>query len=149
MNNLVKDGQHPISPQGFTLIEVLVALALIGLGLLGISALQLESMRANQGAYQRTQAIIALLDMAERLRMAPEAFVAADARPFDSQALLDDWHAELQRLPASVGASAPEGSLDCSDSACGDGQCRLSLRWREVAFGTADPSPLALCVGLP
>ena len=42
--------------RGMTLIEVLVAMVVISVGLLGIAALQMLSLRNSQGAYLRTQA---------------------------------------------------------------------------------------------
>ncbi|HTV51139.1 MAG TPA: type IV pilus modification protein PilV [Steroidobacteraceae bacterium] len=41
---------------GFTLVEVLVALVVLSIGLLGIGKLMLFSSRANDSAYMRTQA---------------------------------------------------------------------------------------------
>ena len=42
--------------RGFTLIEVLVALVVLGIGVLGIAKLTLYSVRSNDSAYLRTQA---------------------------------------------------------------------------------------------
>ena len=41
---------------GFTLIEVLVSLVILGIGVLGIAKLTLYSVRSNDSAYLRTQA---------------------------------------------------------------------------------------------
>jgi type IV pilus assembly protein PilV len=46
----------PIRHNGFTLVEVLVALLVMSIGLLGIGKLVLYSSRANDSAYLRTQA---------------------------------------------------------------------------------------------
>lgn len=53
--------------RGFSLIEVLVALAILSFGMLGIAALQITGVRANQGAYLRSQATLIANDMAERM----------------------------------------------------------------------------------
>jgi type IV pilus assembly protein PilV len=53
---------------GFTLIEILVAVLVLTMGLLGIASLQLTSLRANRSAYLRTQATILAQDMLERVR---------------------------------------------------------------------------------
>jgi type IV pilus assembly protein PilV len=45
------------SQAGFTLIEVLVALLVLGIGMLGIAKLVLFSARANDSAYMRSQAM--------------------------------------------------------------------------------------------
>lgn len=55
--------------RGFTLIEVLVALLILAVGLLGTASLMLLSMKSNQNASQRTQASLLAYDLAERMRM--------------------------------------------------------------------------------
>ncbi|NNH87471.1 type IV pilus modification protein PilV [Acinetobacter terrae] len=62
MNNLKKQ-------KGTGLIEVLVALLLIALGILGFSALQLRAMDAANEAADRTFAINIARDLAERIRV--------------------------------------------------------------------------------
>jgi type IV pilus assembly protein PilV len=53
---------------GFTLIEVLVAILILALGLLGLAALQVTSLKNNQSAYTRSQATQLAYDMADRIR---------------------------------------------------------------------------------
>jgi type IV pilus assembly protein PilV len=48
---------RPHRPRGFTLIEVLVSLVILGIGVLGIAKLTLFSVRSNDSAYLRTQAV--------------------------------------------------------------------------------------------
>ena len=43
-------------PQGFTLLEVLIALLVLSIGLLGIGKMMMMSARANDSAYMRSQA---------------------------------------------------------------------------------------------
>ena len=47
---------RPHRTSGFTLIEVLVSLVVLGIGVLGIAKLTLFSVRSNDSAYLRTQA---------------------------------------------------------------------------------------------
>lgn len=56
-----------IRQQGFNLIEVLIAMVVLAIGLLGIAGLQLTGARANQGSYYRSQASSIMMDMAERI----------------------------------------------------------------------------------
>ena len=53
---------------GVSLIEVLVALVILSVGVLGLSRLQATQLRANNAAYLRTQAAIQAYDMADRMR---------------------------------------------------------------------------------
>ncbi len=54
--------------QGAGLIEVLIALLVLAIGLLGLGALQTQSLRFNNESYFRTQATLLAMDMADRLR---------------------------------------------------------------------------------
>lgn len=53
---------------GFTLLEVLIALLILSIGLLGHAKLQLLGVRANTNVYLRTQATSMSHDFAERMR---------------------------------------------------------------------------------
>ena len=61
--------QTDSSQAGFNLIEVLVAMVVLSIGLLGIAGLQLTGVRANQSAYYRSQAISVMNDMIERMHV--------------------------------------------------------------------------------
>jgi type IV pilus assembly protein PilV len=63
---------------GFTLLEVLVAIVVLSLGLLGLAGLQAATLRNNQIAYYRAIAIQQTYDMADRIR-ANQAGAAAGA----------------------------------------------------------------------
>ncbi len=52
---------------GFSMIEVLVSLAILLVGLLGLAGLMAQSQRSEMESYQRTQALILLQDMADRI----------------------------------------------------------------------------------
>ena len=53
---------------GFTLIEVLIAMLVLAVGLLGLAGLQATSLRNNQSAYHRSQATQLAYDIADRMR---------------------------------------------------------------------------------
>lgn len=55
-------------PAGFTLLEVLVALLVLSLGLLGLAALQARTVEFNHSAYLRSQATSLAYAMADRMR---------------------------------------------------------------------------------
>lgn len=59
--------------QGFTLIEVLVALIVLGIGLLGIAQMQALSLAYNHSSGLRSQAILQAYDISERIRANPTA----------------------------------------------------------------------------
>jgi type IV pilus assembly protein PilV len=56
---------------GFTLIEILIAMVLLAIGLLGLAVLQATSLKNNHSAYNRSQATQLAYDMADRIRANP------------------------------------------------------------------------------
>lgn len=56
---------------GFSMIELLVAVLVMGIGVLGISALQMVSLQNNRGALQRAEAVNLAYDMMDRIRANP------------------------------------------------------------------------------
>jgi type IV pilus assembly protein PilV len=52
---------------GFSMIEVLVTIAILMIGLLGLAALQTNATVAELEAYQRSQALVLVQDLADRI----------------------------------------------------------------------------------
>jgi len=53
---------------GATLIEVLIAMVVLAIGLLGLAGLQATSIQSNHSAYYRSQATLLANDLADRMR---------------------------------------------------------------------------------
>lgn len=85
---------------GFSMVEVLVALVVLAIGLLGIAALYLNSLQSGRTAIYRTQAITLAADLADRIRMNRTAQAA--------------YNADFDDEPAPVGACVTTGG--CSDA---------------------------------
>ncbi|MBK7541914.1 MAG: type IV pilus modification protein PilV [Candidatus Competibacteraceae bacterium] len=66
------------SSAGFTLLEVLVALVVLSVGLLGLASLQVNGLRFNHSAYLRTQATLLAEELADRMRANRPGFVAGN-----------------------------------------------------------------------
>jgi type IV pilus assembly protein PilV len=63
--------------QGFTLVEIMVAVALLLIGLLGVAQMQIMNTITNSTANQRTTAITLAQDQIELLRSRPYANIGA------------------------------------------------------------------------
>jgi type IV pilus assembly protein PilV len=53
--------------RGFSLIEALIALAVLSIGLIGVAAMQLKALQSANAGYQRSVASVAAVDAQERL----------------------------------------------------------------------------------
>lgn len=94
---------------GFTLLEVLIALLVLSLGLLGLAGLQAYAMRNNQSANFRTQATNLAYQMTDMIRAyRGAANPAQDPRN----------HANVRRLIADWASfsAGPTGALSCTSS---------------------------------
>ena len=58
---------------GFSLLEVLIALLVLSVGLLGIAGLQTFSLQFNHQSYERTQATVLISEMFEKIAANPTA----------------------------------------------------------------------------
>jgi len=118
--------------RGFTLVEALVALLVLSIGLLGVAALQLSSLRANNSASSRSQATFLAYDIADRMR-ANRTQASAYAIGFgDATAAAPGTVAEkdlqgwLTRVTGSLGAGAQAQVQDLGAS-----NFAIRLRWND------------------
>jgi type IV pilus assembly protein PilV len=89
---------------GFTLLEVMIALVIFSIGLLGLGALQAVGVQENLSAYNRTLAMQQAADMGERIRA---NYTAANGGSYDSISTT------LTSVPsACIGSSA----TNCTDT---------------------------------
>ena len=77
---LTKDRPHQlggmVKSSGFSLLEVLIAMVVLSIGLLGIAGLQATSKRTSYEALQRTTAVMLTRDIIERMRTNPDQIAA-------------------------------------------------------------------------
>lgn len=139
---------------GASLIEVLVAVLILGVGLLGVAAMQAASLRNSQSAYESTQAVAqsyAILDIlrANRVEAVAGSFntgsmrcVAADIDSDHSvgrqaaQADVNAWVAGLKRNIGSAGDTSTCGSITCAANTFGGADCTIAVQWDD-SRGTA------------
>ena len=136
--------------RGFTLIEVLVAFLIITIGLLGLGAMQVNTMNDQFEANQRAYATWLVDDMASRIRAnAPDAVAGAyygttnvvDCRASSNTVVVRDlclWNALLNGSHAKAGTESVGSALDavgCIEAgpSLADGtSVRVTVAWQGV-----------------
>ena len=113
---------------GFTMVEALVALVILAIGLLGIAALYLDSLRAGRTAIYRTQAVNLAADIADRIRA--------------------NRTVPLSYVVAYGGVAAPT-SCDSEAAACSPAALAADdvFRWKQELLGTFDAGGQPLSLG--
>ncbi len=119
--------------RGVGLIEVLIAVLVMAIGLLGIAALQSITLKNSGGAAERTQAVIETYAMMDVLRANKSSLAtyntagwacAEGAASNDTNDNVDGW---LEQLRANVAPSAC-GRVNCG----GGGNCTVGVRWDDT-----------------
>ncbi len=83
-NNMMFRFTSSQGSRGFTLLEVLVALVVISVGMLGIAVLYVEGLKAQRTSIFRTSAVNVVAEMADRIRANPTATVAYQGAAADN-----------------------------------------------------------------
>ena len=92
--------------RGFTMLEVLVALVVLSLGLLGIAALLVTTQKSNSSSYIRQQAVQSAYNILDRIRAN------------QIEAVLGGYNASNLAGAGQTPAVAAAPAVDCTQTAC-------------------------------
>jgi type IV pilus assembly protein PilV len=92
---------------GFTLIEILIAMLVTTVGILGVAAIQLVSFQTNQSAYARSQAVYLARDILDRIRANPQGYLTTTVYDEVDSSVSADIPADPGCI-ASAGGCTPE-----------------------------------------
>lgn len=139
MSDQLYSAPPPANQAGVTLIEVLVALVVFSIGLLGLAALQVNALQANHSSYLRAQATSLAYDITDRMRANSEAaesgnYITSFQDPQDCTSPsasgpmherdLAQWHMALNcSLPQGRGQIEPSGN-----------QLVITIEWEDPRF---------------
>jgi type IV pilus assembly protein PilV len=125
---------------GVSLIEILVAILVLSIGLLGMAGLQARALKGNNSALQRTQAVMLSYYVLDAMRldkanatagnynMAKTCTVPTDTSTFMATAK-KEW---LQSLKTNLGNVAETcGAISCQAS----GVCTVDVYWDDSRAG--------------
>lgn len=103
--------QHRRSTSGATLLEILVALVILSIGMLGVGALQTKALRSSQDSYFLSQAAFLADEMAERLRANHSSLTPASSNYNGINAMTD-----YSSLPSSYKSMSCANGNVCNAS---------------------------------
>lgn len=117
---------------GFSMLEVLVAMVVLSIGLLGLAGLMASSLKNSHSAYHRTQATWLAYDVLDRMRanrqvaLANGYDIALGASPGGSGLAATD----LSEWDAALASTLPAG--DGSISVKADGTVTIIVQWNDT-----------------
>ena len=122
---------------GFSMIETMVALFILAVGILGLSALHATSLRGASSSHYRSQAVLLAYDMMDRMRSArtealaggynialtgnPAASLTPGGPPVADDDLLDWFNVYLTLLPDG------DAIIACDNA----GICTVTMQWND------------------
>jgi type IV pilus assembly protein PilV len=119
---------------GFTLVEVLIALVILSIGMLGIAALYVESLRATRTALVRTEAVTLAADLADRIRANRDPANAYTNGGQNALAIaeLTEWNTRLAaELPGGAGEVRFRAGTTTTPN-----QYTIRISWTEIGQDT-------------
>lgn len=133
----------PRFARGMSLIEVMVAVLVLAVGLLGIAAMQSLALRGGQSSLESSQAVIQTASIIEAMRANPTGsyngtYTAVPSGTTLAQRDLNEWMAGMRGVanwrgvtvtPAIIGATAQATIAGCPAA------CVITVRWDDSRAG--------------
>jgi type IV pilus assembly protein PilV len=148
---------RPRGQRGFSLIEVLIALIIMSVGMLGIAGLYVQSLQAGRTSMFRHQAVALAGDVADRIRANPTAGISyTDPAGADNNCVaagvdcdvagmaLHDVFLWKQQAGESLPGSAPTGGGDVTvqfDDTAVPPLYTITVSWEEPGITDLDAPP--------
>lgn len=154
--------------RGAGLLEVMIAVLIMGIGLLGIAAMQATALRNGQSSLERSQAVIqtyTILDVMRANRVdavagyyntAGSAAQCTASTPDTSnpagqqaaQVEVNNWLASLKRAVGTASDETTCGRVSCVANAIGGGTCTVMVQWDDSRGSTSNTNGTATSTGL-
>ena len=123
--------------RGVTLLEVMISVLILGVGILGIAAMQTTALRNSQSSFERSQAVMhsyAIIDAMRANRVAALAgaynmAMACAAPGLGGGTLAEtDLNQWIVSMKTGMGGSAAD-TTTCGSIACDTGNCTVVVQW--------------------
>jgi type IV pilus assembly protein PilV len=128
--------------RGAGLLEVLIAVLILAIGMLGMAALQANALKNSGSSFERTQAVIQAYAMLDAMRSNPASARAggyllpeACNVPTDSASLVQaDQRQWIQALKDNINSTA------CGTIGCVAAVCTVTISWDDSRAGVVNPN---------
>ena len=127
--------------RGVSLIEVLVSVVILGVGLLGIAAMQSVALRSGQSSLESSQAVMQTTSITEAMRANPTNAAAYNlgamqcAVPAGGTLAQNDLAAWITALKATIGT--PGDGSTCGQITGCPLNCVITVQWDDTRAGGA------------
>lgn len=123
---------------GVGLIEVLIAVLILAIGLLGVAALQATALRNSQSSLQRSQGVVHVYSILDAMRANVTAARGGAYNmgltctvPAGGTLVSDDQRNWIQAIQQNLGPNA------CGQVNCAANVCTITVRWDDSRAGGA------------
>ena len=147
--------------RGVSLIEVLVAIVIFSLGLLGLAMMELKGATFTKESGSRTAAILQARSLADRMQANPKGVQDGDyiwtssGKPTmqvpcpagsiascTAQNDIAEWLTQIEAAaPASASTSGGYGSVSCDGTPGATGVCTITVSWNGLIDMTGSGTP--------
>lgn len=140
--------RHKRRQRGSSLLEVLIAVLVLAIGMLGLAALSAMTIKNSNSAASRSQAVVQIYSLFDTLRLTREQATAGDfdvstwacetQDPDNSGNNYSVFNGWLSQVQSSLGDPEACGFLEC-----GSDSCTVGIRWDD-SRGTGGNSELEI-----
>lgn len=140
----MKSTSSPRNVRGMSLIEVLVAVLVLAVGMLGVAAMQALALRGGQGSLESSQAVMAANSIIEAMRAnranaagyVYNGIAACGTVPAAGTSLagndLNNW---VTRLKDTIGTGAATDTTTCGSISAAGGIYTVTVQWDDSRAG--------------
>lgn len=130
----------PGRARGMSLIEVMVSVLVLGVGLLGIAAMQSLALRGGQGSLESSQAVMQSGSILEAMRANPGVdytMAKQCSLPVAGASLVaNDRREWIRALKNTIGSGETIDTTTCGQIACNAGVCTVTVFWNDARAGS-------------
>ena len=143
----VRHANNAETQSGYLLLETMITIGILAVGLLGISAMQLTSLKSGHSAVQRGEAAFLVAAMTDRMRANTYGVYANNYHNLTRSSVMqtgeisnaqeraqfdyDVWRNEIDRLFTT--STSPTGTINCLTTT----NCVLEIGWEDNRANSA------------